>query len=152
MKVNKYEELINRQQSEYNKFPIKFAFSDEQFKKSMGELGLNANDTDKIVATGGGGFIKKEDKEAYSEMVNRFNNEFEEAISEDTTGRGFIKDMFSYELANHEYCYTHDLTDTLDSLGLDMDKINSNDSLKKGLKSALNQYEKEIDELEMECE
>ena len=29
MKINKYEVLINRQQSEYNKFPIKFAFSDE---------------------------------------------------------------------------------------------------------------------------
>lgn len=150
MKVNKYEELINRQQSEYNKFPIKFAFSDEQFKKSMNDLGLNENDTDKIVATGGGGFIKKEDKEVYSEMVNRFNKEFEESISEDTTGRGFIKDMFSYELANHEYCYTHDLTDTLDALGLDIDKINSNDSLKKGLRLALNQYDKEIDELEME--
>ena len=135
MKVNKYEEVINRQQSEYNKFPIKFAFSDEQFKKSMNDLGLNENDTDKIVATGGGGFIKKEDKEAYSEMVNRFNKEFEESISEDRAGRGFIKDMFSYELANHEYCYTHDLTDTLDSLGLDIDKINSNDSLKNGTMS-----------------
>ena len=150
MKVNKYEELINRQQSKYNKFPIKFAFSDEQFKKSMSELGLNENDTDKIIVIGGGGFIKKEDKEAYLEMVKRFNKEFEESISADRAGRDFIKDMFSYELANHEYCYTRDLTDTLDSLGLDIDKINNSDSLKKGLKLALNQYEEEIDELEME--
>lgn len=150
MKINKYEELINRQQSEYNKFPIKFAFSDDQFKQSMNELGLKENDTDKIIGTGGGGFIKKEDKEAYSEMINRFNKEFEKSISADTTGRGFIKDMFSYELANHEYCYTHDLTDTLDSLGLDIEKINNSYSLRKGLKLALNQYEKEIDELEME--
>ena len=32
--------------------------------------------------------------------------------------------MFSYELANHEYCITYDIEPTLDALGLTLDEIN----------------------------
>lgn len=147
--VNKYQLLQSRQQEEFNKFPIKFAFDDAQFKKAMNELGLDENDTDKVVAIGAGGFMKKSDYEAYVQLGNKFAKELENAISEDTIGDGFIRDMFSYELANHEYGYTGDLTDTFEALGYTIDGINKNPKLKKGLELALEEYSMEIDE-EME--
>lgn len=33
--MNEYQILKNKQQEEFNKFPIKFAFSHEQFKQAM---------------------------------------------------------------------------------------------------------------------
>lgn len=142
---NKYKELRDKHQTEFNEFPIKFAFSDEQFKKAMEELGLTEDDTDKIVSIGASGFIRKSDVEKFNEMNKRHRQEEKEAIDADTTGDGYIKDMFNYELANHEYGYTYDLTDTLEALGLTEDDINKDERLKRGLASALKRY-KELDE------
>lgn len=44
-----YLELRQRQQHEFNMLPLKFAYSDEQFKKGMKELGLDPTDTDKVI-------------------------------------------------------------------------------------------------------
>lgn len=142
---NKYKELRDKHQTEFNEFPIKFAFSDEQFKKAMEELGLTENDTDKIVSIGASGFIRKSDVEKFNEMNKRHRQEEKEAINADTTGEGYIKDMFDYELANHEYGYTYDLTDTLEALDLTKDDINKDERLKHGLDLALKRY-KELNE------
>lgn len=60
--MNRYAELKNRFQQEIDAFPMKWAFSKEQFDKSMRELGLDPADTDKIIGIPGGGFIRKSDK------------------------------------------------------------------------------------------
>ena len=44
--VNKYDEMRQRQQEEFNKLPIKFAYGNDQFKKMMQEFGLKENQTD----------------------------------------------------------------------------------------------------------
>ncbi len=139
-----YQEMKKRQQEELKKIPIKYAFSDEQLKKGMKELGLNENDTDKIVAIGAGGFMKKTDVEAYKEMQKKHNKEFWTEIAKDKVGDKFIKNMFLYELNNHEYSYTNDITDTLMSLGLSNKDIEENKNLRTGLILA----EKEILEAE----
>lgn len=152
---NRYAELRERQQKEFDKFPIKFAFTDEQFKKSMEELGLKETDTDKIVSIGSvGGFIRLSDKEKLLELVKRLDTELEEEISKDLTGEGFIKDMFKYELANHEYIISRELDDTLSACGLSMEVIQENPPLFKGLQLAKKEYleecYKEYEESEME--
>ena len=125
-----------------------FAFSESQFKETMKKLGLEENETDKIIGIGiGGGFIRKTDVEAFNEMNKRHRQEEKEAIKNDLTGEGYIKDMFEYELANHEYGYTYNLEDTLNALGLTIEKINNDQRLKHGLDLALNRYiEKEEEE------
>lgn len=143
VKMNQYRGMKERHQKEFNKFPIKFAFSDEQFKTAMNELGLKETDTDKIVSTVGGGFMKKEDAKKYKDMVNRQYEEFQNAIKEDKTGEGFIKDMFEDEMANHEYGYTMELDDTLNALGLTYKDIEENDNLLNGLNLAKQKYFKE---------
>lgn len=143
-----YQEMKKRQQEELKKIPRKYAFSDEQFKQGMKDLGLNENDTDKIVGIGAGGFMKKTDVEAYKELQKKHFKEFWTEIAKDTVGDKFIKNMFLYELNNHEYSYTNDITDTLMSLGLSDKDIKENENLRTGLLLA----EKEIIEAQDEEE
>lgn len=54
---NKYDEIKEKHQKIVDDFPMKFAFSDEQFNQSMKELDLKPDDTDKVVSIGYG-YIK----------------------------------------------------------------------------------------------
>lgn len=150
--MNSYVEMKERHQKEVNEFPMNFAFSDEQFKRAMEELGLTENDLDKVVSIGAGGFIRKTDVKAYKEMGERQYKEFREAIEKDKVGDGFIKEMFLYELANHEYIITREIDDTLDALGLTDNDIRNNNNLRTGLllaeKEYLEQYEKQEEDEE----
>lgn len=132
-----YKELKDRQQEEINAFPFMFAFSNEQFIKGMERLGLKPTDTDKIYSIGGGGYVRKSDYAELEAMTERHRQEMRDAIAADTTGDGFIYDMFYYELANHEYIISGSITETLDALGLTIDEINESKALLHGLKKAI---------------
>lgn len=150
--MNRYEELREKHQKEYNAFPQSFAFDDNQLKEGLKELGLNENDTHKVIGIPGGGFIRATDEEKYIEMLKRHNREHQEQISLDKDGTGYIKDMFITELINHEYGYTNDLEDTLVALGLNYEDIIKSESLKNGLELAKKIFHKEDIEIEEELE
>lgn len=137
----KYLELKQKQEKEVNEFPLGFAFSKEQFEEMMKKFGLDVNDTDKIYSLGAGGYVKKSDAEAMDNMFLRHAEERQKAIDDDKTGTGYIYEMFAYELANHEYCVTYDLDETLDALNLTMEEIKKDKRLMNGLKKALKKYE-----------
>ena len=145
--MNAYQEMKDRQQKEFDAFPMGAAFSNQQFKDMMEKWGLTVNDTDKICSIGGGCYIRKTDKEALRDLINRLNKEKQDAIAADLTGDGFIFDMFVYELANHEYCITYDLEDTLDALGLTAEQINADKRLAHGLNKAIKHYLKNYENL-----
>ena len=145
--MNAYQEMKDRQQKEFDAFPMGAAFSQQQFQQMMEKWGLTLNDTDKICSIGGGCYIRKTDKEALCALINRLNNEKENAIAADLTGDGFIFDMFVYELANHEYCITYDLEDTLDALGLTAEQINADKRLTHSLNKAIKHYLKNYENL-----
>ncbi len=136
--MNKYVELKNKLQKEFDEFPFGFAFSNEQFEKMKEELGVK--DNSELISIGAGGYIRKSDEKALDELINGKEKRIADAIAEDKTGEGFIKDMFLYELANHEYCITYDLSDTLYSLDLTMDDIKNDKRLLIGLELAKNEY------------
>ena len=138
--MNAYQEMKDRQQKEFDAFPVGAAFSNQQFQQMMEKWGLTVNDTDKICSIGGGCYIRKTDKEALRDLINRLNKEKQDAIATDLTGDGFIFDMFVYELANHEYCITYDLEDTLDALGLTAEQINADKRLTHSLNKAIKHY------------
>lgn len=135
--MNKYRELKEKQGKEVNEFPKMFAFSNKQFAEGMEKLGLKENETNKLLSIGAGGFIRKSDRKAFDDMFVRQEKELKKAIEEDLTGEGFIYNMFNYELGNHEYCITWELDETLNTLGLTMEEINSNENLLHGLKKAI---------------
>jgi hypothetical protein len=66
-------------------------------------------------------------------MFDRHEAEWNIAIQDEE----FVFEMFNYELANHEYSYTGDLTDTLEALGLTMDIINETPNMADALKRAI---------------
>lgn len=140
MGKNLYYELKEKHQGEFNKFPCFFAFSNKQFDEGMEKLGLNKDDTDKIYRGIGGMFYRKTDSKTLKDMLNRHEKEMEKAINEDIAGENFVKQMFSYELANHEYGCTYELDVVLDSLGLTYEEIQEKPNLKRGLELALNKY------------
>lgn len=139
---NKYDELTEKHRKEVHSFPMAFAFTDKQFEEGMKQLGLSKDDINKVVSIGGGGFIRKSDVVTFNEMAKRQLEEQKQAIKDDKTGEGFIKDMFYSELNNHEYGYTKELDDTLDALDLTIDDINNNKNLKNGLSLAIQEIEK----------
>lgn len=143
--MNKYTELKNKQEKEINAFPLGAAFSKEQFAEMMHKWGLTENDADKIYSIGGGCYIRKSDHAAFHEMLDRHDRERKAAIAADTTGNGYIYDMFYAELSNHEYCITYDLTDTVYALGLSVEEINADKRLLHGLNKAIKQYLKDCD-------
>ncbi len=145
--MNEYQSMRLRHQQEVNAFPIKCAFSKADFARAMCELGLDpAADTDKVVSISGGCFIRKAEKQAFLDMLQRHHNEMEEAIASDITGEGFAYWMFRYELANQEYAYTLDITDTLKALGYTEDDLTANPILRKALGNARKDYLQEAEE------
>lgn len=134
--MNRYFELKTKQQEEFNSFSMMFAFNQVQFDEGMRKLGLEPTDRSEVLNLGGGCYMKKADSDKFHEMFAIHKNEMKQAISEDLTGDGFIFDMFNYELANHEYNYTLDVTDAIESLGLTEEEINNDKRLFKGLSKA----------------
>lgn len=145
--MNAYAEMKARHQERVNALPLKFAFSMQQFREMMESWGLTENDTDKIYKMGNsGGFYRREDSQLIFTTFEENQIEMNAAISNDLDGSGFIKDMFRYELVNHEYCITYDLEPTLDALGLTEDEVLNNPALFNGLKLARAEYLKEAEE------
>lgn len=135
-----YVQMKNRHQKEYEDFSkncVFFAFSNDQFNQGMQKLGLDHDkDTDKIYRTFGGGFILRTKSKEQAELFNRFEQEQKQAIENDKEGTGYIREMFEYEMNNHEYGYTRDITDTLDCLGLTIEEIEANEIMLKGFNIA----------------
>lgn len=119
----RYTELKNKHQQEFNRFPLGFAFSWEQFKEMMEKWGLDPkNDLDKIARISDccGGFIRKKDIPAYNALVQRLDKEMKTAMGNDD----FFMEAAEYELANHEFVYNHyqGHYDTLTALGFQLKK------------------------------
>lgn len=133
--MNRYAEMKNRHSKEIGELPIKFAFSNQQFTEMMNGWGLSpTKDLDKIFRLGStGGFYKKTDAPQIKEVFKRHDEELEAAIAADSTGKGFIYEMFLNEMENHEYSYTGDLEETLDALGYTAEDIEKDKRLSVGL-------------------
>lgn len=124
--MSKYTELKAKHQAEVNAFPFGFAFSQSQFDEMMKKWGLKPTDIREILSIGGGGYIRRVDADAMHEMFARHEAEHKAAMQDDE----YLYEMFDYELANHEYGYTHDVDDTLDALGLTAKEVNDNPKMK----------------------
>lgn len=148
---NRYQELSEKHQKEFNKLPLGFAYSDKQFREVMTRWGLDPKkDLDKLVRIPGGGFIQKKDLQLLKDVTRKNNQEMQAAIDDDPDGTGFIYEMFYCELSNHEFDYTRELDDTLYALGYTLDDIKTNLKLKSGLEKAIKRIINKADEIENE--
>jgi hypothetical protein len=136
-KPETYAQLRARQQKETDDFPMFFAFSNKQFAEGMQKFGLSPDDTDKIYKLGNtGGYYLRTDAEQLHAMFDRHGQELATAMKD----AAFAAEAFRYELNNHEYCITHDSTDTLAALGLTEEDLANDKALNSAFGKAKNQY------------
>jgi hypothetical protein len=129
-----YNEFKTQIQSEFNDFPIAYAFSDKQLKEGLEELGVK--DTSEVSGVGSGGFIRKSDKQSFIDLCTKHSDRTEEFLSKDEN----LKSALVYELGNHEYCITGNPQEAFEALGIDETK-----RTKIILKLAIKQYWEEND-------
>ena len=142
---NLYLEMKERQQKETDNLPIYFAFGDRQLQEKSNELGFESIDDmiKNIVGIGAGGFCKKED---YQNIINTFKKHNEE-LKENLKNDEFLQSAFEYELANHEYIITYDISDTLRSLGITLKEYQENERYQNIMKVAISNYKKEMEKM-----
>lgn len=129
MKKETYAELTKRQREEFGAFPIRYAFSNEQFNKALEELDTTREE---CLSTGRGGYIRKTDSNAFCSLLTRLSDERKAALEDPET----LTEAFLYELGNHEYGYHQDAQDTLEAVGVKLDT----DMRKKCFNKARQQY------------
>lgn len=134
-----YKAMKDRHQAEVNKLPLAFAFTHDRFIEKLTEWNITEEEAKNgaIIGIGNAGFIRSSDKELVFETLERIHDEEQAAIAADTTGDGYIYQMFLYELNNHEFSYTGDVEETLAALQLTADDINGSEALRHGLKKAV---------------
>ena len=114
-----------------------FAFNNKQFQEGMEKIG--AKHTSELYKLGNsGGFYKKTDSDKIRQLFADMAKAEDDALEE--YGEEYAYQMFRYELSNHEFGYTMELDNTLDSVGYDIETISKNPVLYNGLKKALERY------------
>ena len=111
-----YKQLKDNHSKDFDNFPIFFAFNSEQLEKGLAKLRTTKEN---IVSVGMGGFVAKEHTGDFRKMLDNHNNEMMESLKDDN----FLIDALTYELNNHEYCYTHDVVPALEALQLKREEI-----------------------------
>lgn len=153
--MESYKELRARQQQEVNDFPLGFAFGNKQFEEMMERWGLDAkkdSDLAQVASLFGGAYILKKDVPAYKDMCRRHHEELAAAIEADETGEGFIYQMFLQELNAHEFGYTGDTSDALESLGYTAEQVVGDPKLKRGIEKAVTEIYRFEEEREKQQE
>jgi hypothetical protein len=138
--VESYTELKKRQQNELNEFEgIFFAYNNDQFAEGMIKVGYDNldNPKDKIYSLGAGGYIRKDRSKAFHAMFERHAEERKQRNKDEQ----FLVESIAYELANHEYCITRDVTDALNALGLSREELPQG-ILKKAISRANRDFRK----------
>lgn len=134
----KYYEYKKKQQSEFNKLPMKAAFGNKQFKEMMAEWGLCTSDEDlkKIVSLGYGAYCLEKDKHLFDELLQKHLDEDEEFYKNDAQ----LEDALIYEFGNHECSYTYDPWSALQELPYTKKEIVENERLARIFNEAWNKY------------
>ncbi len=138
-----YKELRRRHQQEYDAFSDKkifYAFNRTQFEEGRKKLHIPKGKVRSIAA---GGYCHVDDYKEVIEMFKRHHDELRKAIEEDKTGKDFIADMLVYEMINHEFSYTQDLSEALRACGLTLEDVGKHENIAKGLAIAINRINKE---------
>lgn len=135
--MNKYIEYKKYCEDRLNAFPIVFAFSNSQLQEGLNKLGVNKSE---VISIGGGGFIRKSDKQNFHDLLDNFDEKLDENLEDDE----FVLQMFKYEMGNHEYCITYDDEEVIEACGLDLDRFNSSERLRKLYSEARDYYLSEV--------
>lgn len=135
--MNSYQQMVAKHQKEISEFPLVYGFGKEQIDEGMRKLGLKPSERNKVTSYFGvGDFLRITDVPALKSMLRRHEAERKAAIAADKTGEGFIFDMVDTIMADHEFGYTQDFTDTLYDLGMTVEQVNADERFLHALQKA----------------
>lgn len=135
--MNSYQQMVAKHQKEISEFPLVYGFGKEQIDEGMRKLGLKPSERNKVTSYFGvGDFLRITDVPALKSMLMRHEAERKAAIAADKTGEGFIFDMVDTIMADHEFGYTQDFTDTLYDLGMTVEQVNADERFLHALQKA----------------
>lgn len=137
--MSAYTDMRQRHSEETSALPIYWAFSDKRFEEILREMGMTKDDASQLRQAPGGGFCRASDAQHIIDTLLRHKQELNDAIAADATGEGFIREMFLYELKNHEYGYTLETEDAVRACGLTPEEVEADQRLKRGLELATQQ-------------
>lgn len=139
----RYEELRARQQKEVDSLPMYFAFGQNQFEELMHKLGFENEEKFKknIFTIGAGSIILNKDKEKVLNTFLEHDKEMLKAFENDD----FLMSAFEYELGNHEYIITYDISDTLRALGISSKEYQENERYQNIMTQAIKNYKKAME-------
>lgn len=98
MKTQAYLDLKKKQEEEFAKFPIAYAFNEQQLKEALEKLGVEST-KECVTVFGHGDIVKKEDAPKLISLMKRQTRELQEAMKDED----FAEGAFLYEMDNHEY-------------------------------------------------
>ena len=101
-KRQEYLDLIKKHQDELNKFPIAYAFSEQQLEEALKKL--DAKKEECVTVFNHGDVMKRADVPAFYNMLKRHADELKEALTDEE----FAEAAFLYEMDNHEYAINWD--------------------------------------------
>ena len=110
----KYTEFKKEFQKQIDRFQVFWAFSEQQFDEGMEKI--NCTDKSLIRAIGAGGYMLKENKQAFDKLFSDHEIREKELMQSDDE---FLYSLLQYEFANHECHYTFDYQPVFDMFGLD---------------------------------
>lgn len=109
-----YRQTKDLIQKNFSDFPIKWAFNGTQLNEAL--KALEVESTKDLFRVTGGGFIRKSDGEAFKKMLDDNDKILTDFLNSNYEN---IFDAMVYELQNHEYSYTGEITSALDALRLE---------------------------------
>lgn len=135
-----YKQYKQNRQDNFNKLPIYWAFGEQQFKELLERLNLKdtKEDLEKLINIGCGGIMKKCDLYLLENHNKTFSTD--KLLFWLTHNFKFAYNALLYEMNNHEYYYTCDISDTLGALNLTYEDIEKNAYLKLAYLRAKKHY------------
>ena len=127
-----YETMKARQQKAVDRYIREygfFAFSDDQFTEGLKKLGA---DPGQLRALPGGGYMLADKVQGFIEILQANDRERAAALRHPE----YVFNMFYSELANHEYSYTGDASETLQALGMSEDQLRADPALYEAFERA----------------
>ena len=136
---NEYLKAKQERRMQAGAFPLAFAFSQKQLHEGLAKLGATL---DEVVSIGNGGFVRKADAPAFSEMLIESALKHDAAIhrSKGRTDGGYLFEGLVYELGNHEFCITGCPEDALQALGITAKELETDDAIATTLRAAIEHY------------
>lgn len=123
-----------------------FAFSEKQFEEGMKKIGAKSP-KELYSLNGTGGFYKKSDAPKIHKAFADMSKVKADALA--SGGEEYAFQMFSEELANHEFGYARDLDPTIEATGYEVEDICKSKVLWSGMVRALETYGLTLETIEL---